>query len=55
MTFTNLENCVYSKKLKTTTSTPTPPFSKVEGIFAPKMSPGYGSWLQLNMPIQHME
>ena len=31
--------------LKTTTSAPTPPSSKVEGIFAPKKSPGYGCYL----------
>ena len=42
-----------TKTLKTTTSTPTPLSSKVEGIFAPKKSPGHGCYLQLNMmPIQ---
>ena len=55
MTFTNLEKCVYSKKcLKQRRQPPTPPSSKVEGILAPKMSPGYGCYLQLNMPIQHV-
>ena len=43
MIFTNLEKYVYSKKcLKQRRQPPTPPFSKVEGIFAPKKSPGYG-------------
>ena len=38
MTFTNLEKYVYSKKCfkKTTSTSPTPPPSKVEGIFTPK-------------------
>ena len=36
---------MFQKVLKTTTSTPTPPSSKVEGIFAPKKSPGYGCYL----------
>jgi len=49
MTFTNLEKYVFSKKcLKQRPS-------KVEGIFAPKKSPGYGCYLQLNMPIQQKE
>ena len=57
MTFPNLEKCMMCM-LKTTTSTPTPPTplsSKVEGIFAPKKSPGYDCYLQLNMPIQQIE
>ena len=38
MTFTNLEKYEYSKKcLKQQRQPPTPPFSKVEGIFAPKI------------------
>ena len=38
MAFTNLEKYVYSKKClkKTTSISPTPPPSKVEGIFTPK-------------------
>ena len=38
MTFTNLEKYVYSKKClkKTTSTSPTPPPSKLEGIFTPK-------------------
>ena len=38
MTFTNLEKYVYSKKClkKTTSTSPTAPPSKVEGIFTPK-------------------
>ena len=57
--------CLSKKVLKTTTSTSnpppphpppsTPPSSKVEGIFAPKKSPGYGCYLQLNLPIQQIE
>ena len=44
ITFTNLEKCVHSKKcLKQWRQPPTPPSSKVEGIFAPKMSPGLSS------------
>ena len=40
MIFTNLEKYVYSKKcLKQQLQPLTPPFSKVEGIFAPKKSP----------------
>ena len=59
MTFPNLEKCMICM-LKTTTSTPPPPTttslsSKVEGIFAPKKSPEYGCYLQLNMPIQQKE
>ena len=43
MTFTNLEKYVYSKKcLEQLRQTPTHPQRKVEGIFAPKKSPGYG-------------
>ena len=34
---------------------PTNPSGEVEGIFAPKTSPGYGCHLQLNMPIQQIE
>ena len=53
MTFTNLEKYVYSKKCDVNpTSNPS---SKVEGIFAPKKSPGYGCYLQLNMRIQQIE
>ena len=61
MTFTNLEKYVYSKKcLKQRRQPPNPrppttPSSKVEGIFAPKKSPGYCCYLQLNMPIQQIE
>ena len=45
MIFTNLEEYVYSKKcLKQRRQPPTPPSSKVEGIFAPKKSPGYGCY-----------
>ena len=49
--------CVFQRALKITTSNPhpTPPPSKVEGIFVPKKSPGYGCYLQLNMPIQQIE
>ena len=36
---------MFQKVLKTTTSTRTPPSNKVEGIFAPKKSPGYGCYL----------
>ena len=40
MIFTSLEKYAYSKKcLKQRRQPPTPPFSKVEGIFAPKKSP----------------
>ena len=47
MTFTNLEKYVYSIKcLKQRRQRPTPPSSKVEGIFAPKKSPGYGCYLR---------
>ena len=47
LTFTILEKCVYSKKcLKQRPQLPpTPLSSKVEGIFAPKKSPGYGCYL----------
>ena len=60
MTFINLEKYVYSKKcLKQRRQPPPPPphhpFTKVEGIFAPKESPGYGCYLQLNMPIQQIK
>ena len=51
MTFTNLEKYVYSKKcLKQRRQPPYPSLQqiKVEGIFAPKKSPGYGCYLQLN-------
>ena len=41
MTFTNLEKYLYSKKsLKKRRQPPTPPSSKVEGIFAPLFSRG---------------
>ena len=51
MTFTSLEKYV------STPPAPPPlsPAIKVEGIFAPKESPGYGGYLQLNMPIQQIE
>ena len=60
MTFTNLEKYVYSKKClkqrrQTPPPPPLPPAIKVEGIFAPKESPVYGCYLQLNMPIQQIE
>ena len=56
MAFTDLEKYVYFKKcLKQRRQPPTPPSSKVEGIFAPKKSPGYGCYLQLNLPIQQIE
>ena len=63
MTFTNLEKYVYSKKcLKQRPTSPPPPpprsispSSDVQGIFAPKKSPGHGWYLQLNMPIQQIE
>ena len=61
MTFTNLKKYhVFQKLLKTTMSTPPPPphhppSSKVEGIFVPKKAPGYGCYLQLNMPIQQIK
>ena len=46
MTFTNLVKYVYSIKcLKQRRQRPTPPSSKVEGIFAPKNTPGYGCYL----------
>ena len=45
MIFTNLEKYVYSKKcLKQRRQPRTPPSSKVEGIFAPKKSRGYGCY-----------
>ena len=50
MTFTNLEKYVSTPPLP-----PLSPAIKVEGIFAPKESPGYGCYLQLNMPIQQIE
>ena len=41
MAFTNLKKYVYPKKcLKQRRQPPTPPSSKVEGIFTPKESPG---------------
>ena len=43
MIFTNLEKYVYSKKCNPH-QPPTPPSSKVEGIFVPKKSPGYGCY-----------
>ena len=46
MTFTNLEKYVYSKKcLKQRCQPPNPSLQKVEGIFAPKRTPGYGCYL----------
>ena len=45
MTFTNLEQYVYSYKcLKQRRQPPTPPSGKVEGIFALEKSPGYGCY-----------
>ena len=45
MIFTNLEKYAHSKKcLKQRRQPPTPPSTKVEGIFAPKESPGYGCY-----------
>ena len=57
MTFTNLEKYVYSKKClkQRRQPPPLPPAIKVEGIFAPKESPGYGCYLQLNIPIHKIE
>ena len=56
MAFTNLEKYVYFKKcLKQRRQLPNPPSSKVEGIFALKKSPGYGCYLQMNLPIQQIE
>ena len=46
MTFTNLGKYVYSKKcLKQRRQPPNPSLRKVEGIFAPKKTPGYGCYL----------
>ena len=46
MTFTNLEKYVYSKKcLKQRRQPPNPSLQKVEGIFAPKKTPGYSCYL----------
>ena len=55
MTSTNLKKYVYSKnclkqRRQPPPPQPTPPSSKVEGIFVPKKSPGYSCYLQLNMP-----
>ena len=57
MAFTDLEKYVYFKKClkQRRQPPPTPPSSKVESIFAPKKSPGYGCYLQLNLPIQQIE
>ena len=41
MIFTKLKKYLYSKKCLTA---PTPPSSKVESIFTPKKSPGYGCY-----------
>ena len=56
-TFTNLESYVYSKKCLKQRRQPPPTAlsSKVEGIFAPKKSPGYGCYVQVNMSIQQIE
>ena len=52
MIFTNLEKYAYSKKcLKQRRQPPTPPFSNVEGIFAPKKSPGYGCYKRFEWVI----
>ena len=55
MTFTNLKKYVYSKKClnqrRQHPPQPTPPFSKVEGVFVRKKSPGYSCYLQENMPL----
>ena len=55
ITFTNLGKYVYSKNecLKQRRQPPPPPTplsSKVEGIFAPKKSPGYGCYFGLASP-----
>ena len=57
MTFTNLEKYLHSKKclkqrrqLPILPPAPIPPASKVEGIFAPKKSPGYGCYFGLASP-----
>ena len=60
MTFTNLKKYVYSKKClkqRCQPPQPTPPSSKVEGVFVQKKSPGYSCYLQVNMPsvIQQIE
>ena len=45
MIFTKLKKYLYSKKcLKQRRQPPTPPSSKVESIFTPKKSPGYGCY-----------
>ena len=54
MAFTNLEKYVYFKKCSKQRRHP-PRSSKVEGILALKKSPGYGCYLQLNLPIQQIE
>ena len=55
MTLTNLEKYLYSKKCFNNDVHPTPTHPSLQGIFAPKKSPGYGCYLQLNMPIQQIE
>ena len=57
MTFTNLEKYMYSKKcLKQRRQPPNPSLQKVEGIFAPKKTPGYAViCTQFNLPIQQIE
>ena len=58
MAFTNLKKYVYSKKCLKQRRQPPPPTPlscKVEGILALKKSPGYGCYLQLNLPIQQIE
>ena len=51
MTFINLEKYVYSKKCLKQQRQPPPPPSPT----TPKESPGYGCYLQLNMPIQQIK
>ena len=55
MTLTNLEKYLYSKKCLKQRLPPHPTRLSLQGIFAPKKSPGYGCYLQLNMPIQPIE
>ena len=57
MTFTNLEKYVSFKKwLRQRRQPPYPSLQQSRRYhFAPKKSPGYGCYLQLNMPIQQIE